>query len=95
MTFINDKMNELYLIRTGQHDCNVIVPKLDWVSKLSRITPRVAEHMLAHGTNLITRKTIQDVNLRQSQSADKTVGNQSKRGAGKRNIIKGHKPQEQ
>ncbi len=59
MKFINPVVAAAYTPRPGQADTDIIIPKLSWRSKLSRITPRVAEHLLAGGTNLFTKKPAQ------------------------------------
>lgn len=81
MHFINPVMNDLYQLRPGQADCDIKIPTLGWRSKLSRITPRVAEVMLQNGTNLFTRKIVTNVNLRPGEPADNQVGEQSEAGA--------------
>jgi hypothetical protein len=81
MLFLNPSMNEQYQLRPGQGDCDVIIYRLGWRSKLSRITPRVAEFMLQNGTNLFKRKTVNDVNLRSGEQTDNQLGEQSKAGA--------------
>jgi hypothetical protein len=73
-------MNDQYQARQGQVDCDVKISRIGWRSKLSRITPRVAEIMLQNGTNLFTRKIVTNVNLRPGQPADNPMGNQSKTG---------------
>jgi hypothetical protein len=82
MQFINPIMNDLYQLRSGQADCDIRIPSLGWRSKLSRITPRVAEVMLQNGTNLFTRKTVTNVNLRSGEPADNQMGQQSETGTG-------------
>jgi hypothetical protein len=54
MQFINPITAATYTPRAGQADVDIIMPTLNWRSKLSRITPRIAEHLLAKGTNLFT-----------------------------------------
>jgi hypothetical protein len=82
MQFVNPIMNERYQLRPGQSDCDVIIVGLQWRSKLSRITPRVAEFMIDKGTNIITRKTVSDVNIRPGEPTDNQMGQQSETGTG-------------
>jgi hypothetical protein len=49
-------MQEHYEVHPDQADTNVVVPALNWRSKLSQLTPRVAEHMIANGSGLVKRK---------------------------------------
>lgn len=91
MEFINPVMNQEYQIRAGQADCDVIITRLNWRSKLSRITPRVAEFMLQAGTNLFTRKNTDHVNLRQNEPADNEMGDQNPDGTNTGNEPAGDK----
>jgi len=55
--FVNPEVQKRYRAHTGQADTEIIIPRLGWRSKLSRITPRIAEEMLAGGTNILERIT--------------------------------------
>lgn len=55
MKFVNPEVAAKYRTRAGQYDTEIIVTQIQWQSKLSRITPRVAEIMIQSGTNLIER----------------------------------------
>jgi hypothetical protein len=56
MKFVNKYMQDHFETHPDQMDTNIIVPELNWRSKLSRITPRVAEHLISIGSGLIKKK---------------------------------------
>lgn len=53
--FVHPKVAELYQVRDRQPDTLLRIPALQWRGLLSRITPQVAAHLVASGSNLLTR----------------------------------------
>jgi hypothetical protein len=71
MKFVNPEVDRRFTTRPQQGDCDIRIPKLNWRSKLSRITPRIAEAMIANGSNLIVAKPV--AVLQQVISANQSV----------------------
>lgn len=56
MVFVNRYVQDNYQVRPGQQDVKIRIPALNWISYLSRITPRVAEQLVKQRSGLISRK---------------------------------------
>lgn len=58
MKFLNTEVEKRYRAQDGAMDCEIVLPAIGWRSKLSRITPRIAERLIAQGSNLILKKDV-------------------------------------
>jgi hypothetical protein len=54
--FINVEVERIYRPTNAHSDPNLVLPALNWRSRLSQITPRVAAQMMEQGTQLIVKK---------------------------------------
>lgn len=54
--FLNPETESGYAPDAGTNRTDIIIPTLNWRSKLTHITPRIAQHMIFKGTNLIKTK---------------------------------------